>query len=132
MMIGDRLRRIREAKQLSQSDIAKRSGLLNGYISRVENGHTVPSIENIERFARVLEIPLYQLFYDSDEPPALPNLSSQRSTGEVLWGSSGKAKSYLAKLRRYLSRMDEHDQRLVLLIAQKLDLKRRRASKSQV
>jgi hypothetical protein len=42
VVIGDRLRAVREAKNLSQDDIEERTGLLRCYISRVENGHTVP------------------------------------------------------------------------------------------
>ncbi len=71
MLIGDRLRELRESKKLSQGDIEKRTGLLRCYISRVENGHTVPAIETLEKLARALEIPLYQLFYDGEEPPKL-------------------------------------------------------------
>src|SRR4029077_5378544 len=74
MIIGDRLRALREEKKLSQGDIEKRTGLLRCYISRVENGHTVPAIETLEKMARALECPLYQLFYDGEEPPVLPNL----------------------------------------------------------
>ena len=74
MIIGDQLRAIREEKKLSQGEIEKRTGLLRCYISRVENGHTVPAVETLEKFARALEVPLYQLFYDSDKPPALPNI----------------------------------------------------------
>ena len=66
MIIGDRLRAVREEKELSQGDIEKRTGLLRCYISRVENGHTVPAIETLEKMARALEIPLYQLFYDGE------------------------------------------------------------------
>ena len=71
---GDRLRALREEKQLSQGDVEKRSGLLRCYISRVENGHTVPAIDTLEKMARALEIPMYQLFYEGEEPPKLPNL----------------------------------------------------------
>jgi transcriptional regulator with XRE-family HTH domain len=55
MIIGDRLRELREEKTLSQGDIEKRTGLLRCYISRVENGHTVPAIETLEKLARALE-----------------------------------------------------------------------------
>ncbi len=74
MIIGDRLRVLREQKQFSQGEIEKRTGLLRCYISRVENGHTVPAVETLEKFARALEVPMYQLFYDGEEPPKLPNL----------------------------------------------------------
>jgi len=56
MLIGDRLRELREEKKLSQGDIEKRTGLLRCYISRVENGHTVPAVETLEKLARALEI----------------------------------------------------------------------------
>ena len=72
MIMGERLRSLREEKKLSQGDIEKRTGLLRCYISRVENGHTVPAIETLEKMARALEVPLYQLFYDGEEPPKLP------------------------------------------------------------
>jgi transcriptional regulator with XRE-family HTH domain len=56
MVIADRLRALREVKKLSQGDIEKRTGLLRCYISRVENGHTVPAIETLEKLARAMEI----------------------------------------------------------------------------
>ncbi len=123
MIIGDRLREMREEKKLSQGDIEKRTGLLRCYISRVENGHTVPAIETLEKLARALEVPLYQLFYDGEEPPKLPNLLKRKSSDEIAWGSSGKDGRYLNKLRRVLSKSDEHDRRLILLMAQKMALR---------
>ena len=69
MVIADRLRAIREQKNMSQGDIEKRTGLLRCYISRVENGHTVPAIETLEKMARAMEVPMYQLFYDGEKPP---------------------------------------------------------------
>jgi transcriptional regulator with XRE-family HTH domain len=61
-VVCDRLRTLREGKKLSQGDIEKRTGLLRCYISRVENGHTVPTVETLEKMARALEVPLYRLF----------------------------------------------------------------------
>ena len=69
LMIGERLRTIRESKNLSQGDIEKRTGMLRCYTSRVENGHTVPSIETLAKYAQALDMPLYQLFYDGEEAP---------------------------------------------------------------
>ena len=123
MIIGDRLREMREAKQLSQGDVEKRTGLLRCYISRVENGHTVPAIETLEKMARALEVPLYQLFYDGDEPPKLPDLLKQKSSGEIVWGSSGKDARYLSKLRRVLGKADEADRKIILSMAQKMALR---------
>ena len=120
MVIGDRLRELRESKKLSQGDIEKRTGLLRCYISRVENGHTVPAIETLEKLARALEIPLYQLFYDGDEPPKLPNLLKRKTSDDIAFGSSGKQATYLHKLRKCLSKAAEPDRKLIMVMAQKM------------
>ena len=90
MIIGDRLREMREEKKLSQGDIEKRTGLLRCYISRVENGHTVPAIETLEKMARALEVPMYQLFYDGEKPPVLPNLPKRKSSDDIAWAVRGR------------------------------------------
>jgi transcriptional regulator with XRE-family HTH domain len=120
VIIGDRLSAIRQEKKLSQGDIEQRTGLLRCYVSRVENGHTVPSVETLEKFARALEVPMYQLFYDGEEPPELPNLSKRKSSEDLLWGSSGKNARWLTKLRRFLARTEENDRRLIMLMVQKM------------
>lgn len=125
MLIGERLRTLREEKKLSQGDIEKRSGLLRVYISRVENGHTVPSVETLEKFAHSLEVPLYQLFYEGERPPAPSGLPRQKTGSEVLWGSYGKGVRVLGKLRRSLAHMEEADRRLLLLVAQKMAHRKR-------
>jgi transcriptional regulator with XRE-family HTH domain len=123
MIIGDRLRALREEKKLSQGDIEKRTGLLRCYISRVENGHTVPAIETLEKLARALECPLYQLFYDGEEPPALPNLLNRKFADDLAWGSSGKDARFLGQLRRALGKANEQDRKLVLHMAQKMAIR---------
>jgi transcriptional regulator with XRE-family HTH domain len=85
MLIGERLRALREQKKLSQGEVELRTGLLRCYISRVENGHTVPAVETLEKLAHALEMPLYQFLYDGDEPPVLP----RNGTGVQQWGASG-------------------------------------------
>ena len=120
MIIGDRLRELREAKKLSQGDIEKRTGLLRCYISRVENGHTVPSIETLEKLARALEVPLYQLFYDGEGPPKLSTLPQRKSSDEIAWGSRGKDATYLHKLRKCLKKAQEPDRKLIMAMAQKM------------
>ena len=109
MLIGDRLRSIREEKKLSQGDIEKRTGLFRCYVSRVENGHTVPTVETIEKFARALEVPIYQLFYDGDKPPELPNLPKRKSAADIAWGTTGKDARFLTNLRRLLARAADRD-----------------------
>ncbi|HTF25132.1 MAG TPA: helix-turn-helix transcriptional regulator [Candidatus Limnocylindria bacterium] len=120
MIIGDRLRALREEKKLSQGDIEKRTGLLRCYISRVENGHTVPAIETLEKMARAFEVPMYELFYDGEEPPKLPNLPKGKPSDGNAWGGSGKDARFLSKLRRLLGKSDEQHRKLILLMAQKM------------
>jgi transcriptional regulator with XRE-family HTH domain len=120
MVISDRLRALREQKHLSQGDIEKRTGLLRCYISRVENGHTVPAIETLEKMARAMEVPLYQLFYDGEEPPKIPTSLKHKSDDDIAWGSSGKDARTLDRLRRLLKRADESDRKLLLFMAQKM------------
>jgi transcriptional regulator with XRE-family HTH domain len=120
MMIGERLREIREEKKLSQGDIEKRTGLLRCYVSRVENGHTVPAIETLEKMARALEVPLYQLFYEGEEPPKVPNLLKRKLSDDTAWGNTGKEARYLNKLRHLLAKAEEGDRKLILHMAQKM------------
>lgn len=119
MVIGDRIRAIRQAKKLSQGDVEHRTGLLRCYTSRIENGHTVPSLETLEKFARALEVPLYQLFYDGDEPPKPPRLPRSR-TGEDLWGSTGRDSRMLGQFCRALDRMTERRRQHLLALAQRM------------
>jgi transcriptional regulator with XRE-family HTH domain len=65
MVIGDRVRRLRKRKHLSQGDIEKRTGLLRSCISRLENGHAIPALHTLEKVARALEVPLFRLFTDN-------------------------------------------------------------------
>ena len=123
MIIGERLRALREEKKFSQGDIEERTRLLRCYISRVENSHTVPAGETLEKFARGLEIPMYQLFYDGEEPPKLPkvsNLRKRKSADDIAWGSTGKDTRWLAKFRRMLARTKESDRTLLMFMVQKM------------
>lgn len=118
MVIGDRLKELREDKDLSQGDIEERTGLLRCYISRVENGHTVPAIETLEKMARALGVPMYQLFYDGEKPPKPLNLPKTKPTGE--WGESGKDAKTLQRFRTFLGRTSEKDRKTLLFMAQKM------------
>lgn len=120
MIIGDRLREIREKKKMSQGDVEQRTGLLRCYISRVENGYTVPAIETLEKMARALDIPMYQLFYDGENPPEPVNLDKGKSSADVAWGSTGKDARWLFKLRRNLGRLTESDRKLVMVMVLKM------------
>jgi len=128
MVIADRLRSLREEKNLSQGDIEKRTGLLRCYISRVENGHTVPAVETLEKMARALEVPLYQLFYDGERPPKPLALPDPNAEEKAVWGHSGKDARFFSRFRRFLGRMAEGDRNLLLSMAQRMTLRRKKAS----
>jgi transcriptional regulator with XRE-family HTH domain len=118
MVIGDRLRELRESKNFSQGDIEKRTGLLRCYISRVENGHTVPAVATLEKMARALEVPMYRLFHEGEAASSIRKLQLPKDDAE--WGSKGHEADYLSKLRRLLAKMGPDDQRLLLHVAQKI------------
>ena len=126
MDIGHRLTSLREEKKLSQGDIEKRTGLLRCYVSRVENGHTVPAVETLEKFARALEVPLYQLMYDGEEPPSLPANDKVKRSDE--WGSAGKDARFLKRLCRFLAEMSEGDRELLLSFAENVTRKQKRTA----
>jgi transcriptional regulator with XRE-family HTH domain len=127
MFIAERLKALREQKKMSQGDIEKRTGLLRCYISRVENGHTVPAIETLEKMARAMEVPMYQLFYDGERPPAPKLLKIDDGS----WGSSGRDARMLSRFRRLMSRTDKSDLKLLLFMAQKMSQRKHPRGKSR-
>ena len=120
MIIGERLRVLREMKKLSQGDIERRTGLLRCYISRVENGHTVPAVETLEKFARALEVPLYQLFYDGEKPLELPNLPKRITSEMLALGVRRKDAPFAEKFLRVLAQIAEPDRQLLMVMARKM------------
>jgi len=118
MQIGAKFRELRLAKNLSQGDIQKRTGLLRTYTSRVENGYTVPSIGNLEKYAHALEVPLYRLFTDDDsvKVPKLREPTDDNSS----WGTRGKERDEFQTLAKAFSRMDEQDRKLLVSMAEGL------------
>jgi transcriptional regulator with XRE-family HTH domain len=115
MEIGPRLKALREQKHLSQGDIENKTGLLRCYVSRVENEHTIPNVDSLEKFARALEIPLYQLFTDG-QPVDIPKLPSIKAP----WGTDDKDRSELRLFVKAFRRLDERGQKLLMGFAQKM------------
>jgi transcriptional regulator with XRE-family HTH domain len=117
MVIGDRLRELREAKMLSQGDIENRTGLLRCYVSRVENNHTVPSVETLEKLARALEVPMYQLFHAG---AASPDVRKLKLEDDDDWGTTGRDGAYVSQLAKALSQMTPADRNLLFAVARKV------------
>ena len=107
MDIGERLRELREARHLSQGDIQTRTGLFRCYVSRVENGHTIPSLETLGKFAKALDLELYQLFYSASHKAAPkvtreePLARDERNLVDLLKRMSPPDRKLLLQLARY-------------------------------
>jgi transcriptional regulator with XRE-family HTH domain len=122
VLIGRRIRQLREEKNLSQGDIEKVTGLLRSYISRVEHGHTVPSLETLERFATALDVPLYRLFYTGEDTPATAHLTPRLSLEELAdeAGAAGTEARFLLKLKESVGKLTESDRAFLLNVARRL------------
>ncbi len=118
MIIGDRLRALREAKHWSQNELQKRSGFARTYISGVENGHMTPSVKSLEKWARALKVPLYELLYEGEKLPKVPRFPKLAAGGN-LW-SSRKETRFLIRLCRLLAKMSESDRKLLFFAAQRM------------
>jgi transcriptional regulator with XRE-family HTH domain len=132
VLIGGRLRTLRQQRGLSQGDLERASGLLRCYISRVEHGHTVPSIETLERFAAALGVPLYQLFYEGEIPPPTPHLTPRPTLSELAYesGTDSPEARFLLKVKKLVTRLRESDRSFLLDLAVKLADRSKRKTKT--
>jgi transcriptional regulator with XRE-family HTH domain len=105
--IGATIRDFRLQRGMSQGDIEKRTGLLRCYLSRVENGHTVPSLDTLQKIAISLEMPLSQFF--SDEPV-------KETYGVSL---SEEDIRFLTQIQRYSANLSDSDRKLLLAMVRK-------------
>ena len=105
--IGTTIRDFRLQRGMSQGDIEKRTGLLRCYLSRVENGHTVPSLETLQKIAAALDLPLSQ-FFAEDPVKEVPGMSLNED--EI---------RFLTQIQRYSAHLGESDRRLLLAMVRK-------------
>ena len=120
MLIGARLRELREERKLSQADITEIIGLPRSYISRVENGHSVPSLETLQRLAAALDVPLYRIFY-AEQRPANGHLARQ-SLEELAKhpGPEGSQARFLLEMRDITGKLGGTERVFLLNLARKL------------
>jgi len=112
MNIGETIRNYRLHKSMSQGDIEKRTGLLRCYLSRVENGHTIPSLDTLAKIAQAMDLPLAQFFADAgSENGANGKAAPQLSEDEV---------RFLSQIRRYSPNLNESDRKLVIAMVKKM------------
>ncbi len=110
MQIGTTIRAYRLQKGLSQGDIEKRTGLLRCYLSRVENGHTVPSLETLARIASAMDLPLARFF----------NENTTDNGGKPVPQLAEDEVRFLTQIRRYSPGLNESDRKLVLAMVKKM------------
>jgi transcriptional regulator with XRE-family HTH domain len=108
MKIGTTIRAHRLQKGLSQGDIEKKTGLLRCYLSRVENGHTVPSLDTLSKIAGALELPIAQFFNDDT---TTRQVNARNLSDDEL--------RFLTQIRRYSTNLNESDRKLLLAMVKK-------------
>ena len=111
--IGDVIKTYRSQRGLSQGDIERRTGLLRCYLSRVENGHTVPSLETLAKIAEAMDISLADFFPGTETPR---DRETQKALGEL----SQDEIRFLAEIKKYSNTLSEGDKRLVLAMIRKM------------
>jgi transcriptional regulator with XRE-family HTH domain len=111
--IGEVIKSYRSQRGLSQGDIERRTGLLRCYLSRVENGHTVPSLETLAKIAQAMDISLADFFPGTETPR---DKETQKMLGEL----SGDEIRFLAEIKRYSNSLSDGDKRLVLAMIRKM------------
>ena len=111
--IGEVIKTYRSQRGLSQGDIERRTGLLRCYLSRVENGHTVPSLETLAKIAEAMEISLADFFPGTETPR---DKETQKMLGEL----SQDEIRFLAEIKKYSTTLSDGDKRLVLAMIRKM------------
>jgi len=120
MVIGTRLRELRQERKLSQGDITEVIGLPRSYLSRIENGHTIPSLETLQRLAAALDVPLYRLFYSGEDAPnGRPTRLSLEEMAQKE-GPPGVDARFLIEMRGLTKNLTEPERVLLLALAGRL------------
>lgn len=108
MTIGNNIKKIREAKGLSQKETALSSKMDPAQYSRIENGKTDPSYSTIEKIAKALGVELSELF----------------RADEVFKDVNSKDKTLMEKLR-LIEQLDNTEQKAFYNILDALVAKKR-------
>ncbi|MGA2991252.1 MAG: helix-turn-helix transcriptional regulator [Candidatus Korobacteraceae bacterium] len=110
MNIGETIRRFRLQRGMSQGDIEKSTGLLRCYLSRVENGHTIPSLETLGRITSAMGTSLGELLADSSgEPGSRVELQLREQESR-----------FLNSVRRYSPQLNDSDKKLIVAMVKKM------------
>jgi transcriptional regulator with XRE-family HTH domain len=95
MHLGNKLRRMRQARGLTAVELAKRARVTTGFISQLEHSQTVPSLQTLERIAAVLGV---SLTYFLLEENLQPQVVRKRERQIIHLGHDGSCISLLSPL----------------------------------
>jgi len=65
-MLNEALRLIRVFHDLNQKDLADKLGISNSYISEIESGKKTPTLEVIEKYSAVFNMPSSSILFFSE------------------------------------------------------------------
>ncbi|USK69953.1 helix-turn-helix domain-containing protein [Peribacillus asahii] len=72
MTIGARVKKLRQEKKISMTELAEKAGVAKSYLSSLErNLQTNPSIQFLEKIAAVLDVPIDALLFDQSNRESL-------------------------------------------------------------
>jgi len=115
VLIGEVLKEVRKAKNLSQGDIENRTGLIRAYISRVENGHTIPSLPTLEKLAVAMEVPLWQIVQGTSGGPTPAPIVEPRKDG-----IPAGVRKELRFIERAMVKMSARNRKLLVGVARRM------------
>lgn len=84
--VGGEVRRWRQTRSLTLAQVGERSGLNIGYLSQIENGKAVPSLDALTEIAAALDVPIAWLFLDSAPAPRVVRAGERPRAAGALGG----------------------------------------------
>ena len=101
--IGQRVRRVRREKDITQQSLAARAGLTTNTINRIEKGHVSPSAETLGKIAVGLDCDVGELYPQPAEP-----LGARAAEGAQLLQALDAASRYAQPLNEQTDEVIEH------------------------
>jgi transcriptional regulator with XRE-family HTH domain len=80
--VGQRLRKLRRRRGLTQRALAQACDLSANAIGLIERGESSPSVSTLHRLALALEVPIAELFTETEEQTVVLTKKSQRSQAQ--------------------------------------------------
>jgi transcriptional regulator with XRE-family HTH domain len=78
MNLGNKLRRMRQARGLTAVELAKRARVTTGFISQLEHSQTVPALHTLQRIATVLGVSVTYFLLEENLQPQVVRKRDRR------------------------------------------------------